>query len=99
MSANAWHIGTLTRRRKGGLITTYLIEDERHRIVAELPESEFSHAEQSRNADLICDSVNRIDYLRDALERIIEATYDIDRGCPDFRAIAIAALGKETKES
>ena len=35
------------------------------------------------------------DRLRDALKRIIDATYDIDKGCPDFRAIARAAIGED----
>ena len=35
------------------------------------------------------------DRLRDALKRIIDATYDIDMGCPDYRAIARAALGED----
>lgn len=50
---------------------------------------------EAANAALIIEAVNERDRLRDALERIIDATYDTNRGCPDFRAIARAALGKD----
>lgn len=68
----AWHVGTRTHRKRGDVVTTYLILDDNGSIVAELPEDFHSHREQSANADLICDSVNHIDYLRDLARRLAQ---------------------------
>ena len=66
----AWHVGTRTHRKRGDVVTTYLVLDDNGSIVAELPEDFHSHREQSANADLICDSVNHIDGLRDLVRRL-----------------------------
>ena len=68
----AWHVGARTHRKRGDVVTTYLILDDNGSIVAELPEDFHSHREQSANADLICDSVNHIDYLRDLARRLYQ---------------------------
>ena len=73
----AWHIGTRTRRKRGEVVTTYLVLDDNGRVVAELPEDFHSHREQSANADLICDSVNHIDGLRDLVRRMADALQGI----------------------
>lgn len=69
----AWHVGARTQRKRGKVVTTYLVLDGNGSIVAELPEDFHSYREQSANADLICDSVNRIDYLRDLVRRLADA--------------------------
>ena len=66
----AWHVGARTQRKRGEVVTTYLVLDGNGSIVAELPEDFHSRREQSGNADLICDSVNHIDYLRDLVRRL-----------------------------
>lgn len=68
--SRAWHIGTRTQRKRGDVVTTYLILNDNGSIVAELPEDFHSHREQSANADLICDSVNHIDYVRELARRL-----------------------------
>ena len=68
----AWHVGARTQRKRGEVVTTYLVLDDNGRIVAELPEDFHSHREQSANADLICDSVNHIDGLRDLVRRLAQ---------------------------
>ncbi len=73
----AWHVGARTHRKRGDVVTTYLVLDDYGRVVAELPEDFHSHREQSSNADLICDSVNRIDYLRDLVRRLVDALQGI----------------------
>ena len=73
----AWHVGARTQRKRGEVVTTYLVLDGNGRVVAELPEDFHSHREQSANADLICDSVNHIDYLRDLVRRMADALQGI----------------------
>ncbi len=73
----AWHVGTRTKRKRGEVVTTYLVLDDNGRVVAELPEAFHSHREQSANADLICDSVNHIDYLRDLVRRLADTLQGI----------------------
>lgn len=68
----AWHVGARTQRKRGEVVTTYLVLDGNGSVVAELPEDFHSHREQEANADLICDSVNRIDYLRGLVRRLAQ---------------------------
>lgn len=59
---------------------------------------EDGDALDDNDARQIADAVERVCALcnaaamREALKEIISATYDIDRGCPDYRNIARAAL-------
>ncbi|MBQ9727162.1 MAG: hypothetical protein IJV65_06620 [Kiritimatiellae bacterium] len=70
--SRAWHIGTRTHRKRGEVVTTYQVLDDNGSVVAELPEDFHSHREQSANADLICDAVNRIGGLRDLVRRLVD---------------------------
>lgn len=93
-----WHVAAITRRRKGNLFTTFLVQDAHGRIVAELPEDGLSHDEQRRNADLICNAVNRHNYLRDLVRRLAdlggEASFLLnDKGSGLLRE-ARAAIGE-----
>lgn len=69
----AWHVGTRTQRKRGEVVTTYLVLDGNGSVLAELPEDFHSHREQSANADLICDAVNHINGLRDLVRRLVSS--------------------------
>ena len=68
----AWHVGARTQRKRGEVVTTYLVLNDNGSVVAELPEDFHSHREQSANAELICEAVNRIDYLRGLVRRLAQ---------------------------
>ena len=94
----AWHVGARTQRKRGEVVTTYLVLDDNGSVVAELPEDVHSHREQSSNADLICDSVNRIDYLRDLVRRLAdlggEASFLLNAKGRDLLREARVAIGE-----
>jgi len=94
----AWHVGTRTQRKRGEVVTTYLVLDDNGSVVAELPEDVHSHREQSANADLICDAVNRIDYLRGLVRRLAdlggEASFLLNAKGRDLLREARATIGE-----
>lgn len=93
----AWHVGTRTQRKRGEVVTTYQVLNDNGSVVAELPAAVHSHREQSANADLICDSVNHIDYLRDLVRRLAdlggEVSFLLNAKGRDLLREARAAMG------
>ena len=95
----AWHVGARPQRKRGEVVTTYEILDNNGSVVAELPEGVHSHREQSANADLICNAVNRIDYMRDLARRLAdivnEASFFLNNKGRDVLREARYALGED----
>lgn len=72
ITPRSWHVGARTHRKRRDLVTTYSILDDHGSVIAELPEDVHSHEEQSENAELICNAVNRRDYLLDLVRRLAQ---------------------------